>query len=162
MAFQPNAPHQLTVLPFLKRRSGTFRKHFRFSLITTALLDRGWSMKLTNGCFFAVCHWKITRAQPALCVNHVFACFRSVYRRAGVRSPDARHLGVWRLPCLVRVRQLNERFPNGGESYATTEDRALFGPIFEYVHSFLGEDQVITVGRLLPCRRKATSSTIVL
>ena len=32
-----------------------------------------------------------------------------------------------------------EWFPNGGESYdATTEDCALFGPIFEYAHSCLG------------------------
>jgi hypothetical protein len=31
MAFRPNAPHQRTALPFSKWRSGTFRKHFRFS-----------------------------------------------------------------------------------------------------------------------------------
>jgi hypothetical protein len=30
------------------------------------------------------------------------------------------------------------RFPNGGESYATNEDRGLFDPIFEYAHRCIG------------------------
>ena len=30
------------------------------------------------------------------------------------------------------------RFPNGGESYATNEDRGLFDPVFEYAHRCIG------------------------
>ena len=59
-------------IAFLKMHSGTFRKHFRF-LITSTLLDRGWSMTLSSTVFFLLFAIALTRADnqqiQQSCVN---------------------------------------------------------------------------------------------
>jgi hypothetical protein len=85
-------------IAFLKMHSGTFRKLFRF-LITSTLLDRGWSMTLSSTVFFLLFAIVLTRADnqqiQQLCVDAA-TCLLAV--RSGLSPGRKSDLQMHRTP----------------------------------------------------------------
>ena len=88
-------------IAFLKMHSGTFRRHFRF-LITSTLLDRGWSMTLSSTVFFLLFAIVLTRADnqqiQQLCVNAAL-CLLAV--RSGLSPGRKSDLQMHRTPSAL-------------------------------------------------------------
>jgi hypothetical protein len=127
----------LTSLPHCLSEKGVqepFESIFVF-VVTSTLLDRGWSMKLSSTVFFLLFAIALTRADnkqiQQLCVNAA-TCLLAV--RSGLSPGRKSDLQMHRTPLAFGDHRScsgqapAERFR--GESYATNEDRALFGPIF--------------------------------
>ena len=137
----------LTSLPPCLREKGAqepFESIYVF-LVTSTLLDRGWSMKLGSTVFFllfAIAQREQTISKSNNCVStrrRVCLLFGPVYRRAvSLISRCTAHIRHLAITGSCSCQTPAGRFPNGGESYATNEDRGLFDAIFEYAHRCIG------------------------
>jgi hypothetical protein len=98
MAFRPNAPHRVPHYFSEKGAQEPFESIFVF-LVTSTLLDRGWSMKLSSTAFLLLFAVALTRADnqqiQQLCINAA-TCLLSV--RSGLSPGRKSDLQMHRTP----------------------------------------------------------------